>query len=265
MEPSKLQPQSPRPDALQVARRLLVIRFEAVLALTAPANAVMQGLARSWNEGQRGEFDEEWKRNTATMVETFDGTGWKGEMTDDEWAFIQSTPLQWEPQRVIDASWRVESAAALLWALELIPELTPFDAAAGQAILKHVPTQDPSGFVMNAKLMAPERIDRKREEADLWHWRSRTRQLAELGVRPQVPNMETFEDVIAFVTKDLKEKGILKETIDDDFPTRGQSYANLPAAEWAEVRSITTERLRGLNWLCGYAPENRWDETPTDA
>jgi len=24
------------------------------------------------------------------------------------------------------------------------------------------------------------------------------------------------------------------------------------------------ERHKALNWLCGFAPGNRWDETPTD-
>jgi hypothetical protein len=29
------------------------------------------------------------------------------------------------------------------------------------------------------------------------------------------------------------------------------------------VGSITEERHFALNWLCGYAPDNDWDATPT--
>ncbi len=52
--------------------------------------------------------------------------------------------------------------------------------------------------------------------------------------------------------------------IDDDFAARGKAYRDLTDEEWAEVRSITLERHFALNWHCGYAPDNRWDETPTE-
>jgi len=44
----------------------------------------------------------------------------------------------------------------------------------------------------------------------------------------------------------------------------GKAYRDLSAHEWHEVGSIAVQRHFTLNWLCGYAPENRWDETPTD-
>lgn len=31
-----------------------------------------------------------------------------------------------------------------------------------------------------------------------------------------------------------------------------------------DATSIIMERHFALNWLCGMAPGNRWDETPTD-
>ena len=199
------------------------------------------------------------------MLAAFEGTGWTNEMSDDEKAFIEGTPLRWDPQSVIDASWRVESVACLLWALRLVEDLPPFDAPAGQEILRHVPTKDAADFVMRAELLPPERIGRKREEAELWHWRSRTRQLEEMGLEPDVPGFDTFDAVVRFVAADLERKGILPETIDGDFAARGKAFRDLAASEWAEARSIILERHRGLNWLCGHAPENRWDQTPTDA
>ena len=42
------------------------------------------------------------------------------------------------------------------------------------------------------------------------------------------------------------------------------SYRDLTDEEWSSIRSIAFERHFALNWLCGYAPDNRWDETPTD-
>ena len=52
--------------------------------------------------------------------------------------------------------------------------------------------------------------------------------------------------------------------IRDDFAVKGKSYAELSPEEWSEVQSISIERHRALNWLCGYSPHNDWDTTPTD-
>jgi hypothetical protein len=51
--------------------------------------------------------------------------------------------------------------------------------------------------------------------------------------------------------------------VDEDFAVGGKAYRDLSAEEFANVTSITVERHFALNWLCGRAPENRWDETPT--
>ncbi len=57
--------------------------------------------------------------------------------------------------------------------------------------------------------------------------------------------------------------GTIPPCMGDDFPVHGKAYRDLSVEQWAQCRSITTERHFALNWLCGDAPENRWDETPT--
>ena len=59
-------------------------------------------------------------------------------------------------------------------------------------------------------------------------------------------------------------KGDLTQCIEEDFPAKGKAYRSLTPEEWQEVNSIAVERHLAFNWLCGYAPGNRWDETPTD-
>lgn len=44
----------------------------------------------------------------------------------------------------------------------------------------------------------------------------------------------------------------------------GRPYAEMDPDQWDIVRSITMERHFALNWLCGYPPDNDWDQTPTD-
>lgn len=52
--------------------------------------------------------------------------------------------------------------------------------------------------------------------------------------------------------------------VDRDFAAQGKAYRDLTDDEWSEVQSISIERHLALNWVCGYAPNNRWEETRTD-
>lgn len=105
--------------------------------------------------------------------------------------------------------------------------------------------------------------------AELWHWRSRTRQLMEAGhpFQPseamQKAGLNTMEDVIRMSAEEAVKRGDLPQCIANDYPTRGKAYRDLNADEWYEVSSVTFERHFALNWLCGHAPLNNWDDTPT--
>jgi hypothetical protein len=48
-------------------------------------------------------------------------------------------------------------------------------------VLKEIPTEDIPRFVSSAHFREESEIDRARADAELWHWRSRTRQLVEEG------------------------------------------------------------------------------------
>jgi hypothetical protein len=61
-----------------------------------------------------------------------------------------------------------------------------------------------------------------------------------------------------------RERGNLLVVSEGDFAVKGRPYALLSLEEWSEVRSISVERHRALNWLCGYSSNNDWDTTPTD-
>jgi hypothetical protein len=52
--------------------------------------------------------------------------------------------------------------------------------------------------------------------------------------------------------------------IDEAFPANGEAYRDLDDAQARALASIALERHTALNRLCGRAPGNRWDETPTD-
>ena len=137
--------------------------------------------------------------------------------------------------------------------------------------LKAVPHERIEWFIKSATIRPQTEIDRARDVAELWHWRSRTRQLVEEG-RPfsadepmmKAAGFRSFDDIVRIAAQKAHQDGVIPPPIDLDFPVKGKAYRDLTVDEWSEVRSITTERHFALNWLCGYAPGNRWDETPTE-
>jgi hypothetical protein len=159
----------------------------------------------------------------------------------------------------------MESVLILMWALGIISETPAFDVQASIDLLKKIPSENLSSFFANAKLIEEKTIEQKRSLGELWHWRSRTRQLIE-EKKPfptNIPQFKSYDEIVRVSAKAANEKDGLK-IIDEDFAVKGKAYRDLTDAEWSEVSSIAVERHFALNWLCGYAPENRWDETPTD-
>ncbi len=70
----------------------------------------------------------------------------------------------------------------------------------------------------------------------------------------------TYEKIIAMAAEYWEKQGWFK-AINGDYPARGKTYAQLTDDEWQELRSIATERLYGLNWLCKHSAN--WDLVPT--
>ena len=125
-------------------------------------------------------------------------------------------------------------------------------------------------FAASARLRDATTIENARELAELWHWRSRTREcieqnqpFPEIPAKPGAPQLRSFDDVVRMTAKSAEETGMALETIDEDFKVSGKAFRSLSAPEWSEVGSIIVERHFALNWSCGRAPGNRWDETPT--
>ena len=56
---------------------------------------------------------------------------------------------------------------------------------------------------------------------------------------------------------------LVLKLIGEDFPARGQAYRNLSVADLDDLTSLAFERHRALNWLCGLAPANDRDQTPS--
>jgi HAMP domain-containing protein len=170
----------------------------------------------------------------------------------------------------IAASWRTEALQTLLWAVGIVPEMLPYDVPAGETPLKQFLGADLDRALAVSQLRPTDQLERARSTAELWHWRARTRQLIDRGETfPQSPQtakagIRTFDDVVRVTAKLAVEHGTIPTQIDSDFPICGKAYRDASSDEFSLAHSITMERHFALNWLCGFAPGGRWDETPTD-
>lgn len=255
-----------RPDANDVAVRLRILRTQVGLALVAPPREILKQIYQNWSAEDREIFDQKADADRDELVQQLEQLDLWDFMTPAERDFAQATAVTMTEQQRIDGSWRLESAQVLMWALGIIDSLPPYDTMADPDLLRDLKPES----VAAAQLRPQEVIDQAREMAELWHWRSRTRELIERGEKwPSDPKLEevglnSYEAVIRMAATNAAQSGGIPPCIGDDFPARGKPYRDLSAEEWSEVRSITMERHHALNWLCGYARKNRWDKTPTD-
>jgi hypothetical protein len=254
-----------RPDAQEAARRLLILRHLVVYSQASQYGKALHGLPDLSAEA-KGDLH-------SIMGGLFSQQLQKENLWDHVSAWEQAffgTPVQNLTQRdVLNAFWRKEAAHTLMWALNLCP-LNAYDVEAAEKTALDVGTAGLEQFIARSELRTPEEIDKARQVAELWHWRSRTRELQEAN-RPFETNealkkagIHTYEDVVRMSAEAAEKEGDIPPRIGDDFPAYGKPYRDLDPNEWSRVRSISIERHFTLNWLCGRAFGNDWDKTPTD-
>lgn len=255
---------SSKPTASDVAERLLVLRYVAIHALTTPPPDLLARWLRYWSEEERRRAIQGFEKIRRQLCATLRQAGLWETLSRKEQGFMLTPALELTPQQVIDGSWRLESAICLMWALRLLPEIPPYDRQAMSDILGRIPYKRPWVFVRSAQLRPQAEIERARDLAEMWHWRSRARQLEDEGFEPPVGSgVASLQEIVSLTAHKMANAGMITAAREGDFPAFGKPYRALEEKEWLEVRSIAIERHQALNWLSGLAPGNRWDETPT--
>ena len=166
---------------------------------------------------------------------------------------------KWSPRDAINASWRLEAAGVIAWSVGLLPDLPAWDVKFDEKSLpKAIGFQVPIAFTLGRLLPRPEEeIRRTRDIAERWLWRARTTQLMKEKPNTPLPPGMTFGKIIRLAAEKCGEEGLF-EPIRGDFPAFGKGYHDLDDDEWSTMRSIATERLYALNWLCGCCAN--WDK-----
>ena len=252
------------PDAADVMRRAAIMKYQFVYLATTPPPDIIARVSEAWSPGEREQFVQQLESGRQDLIDRLRTDGlWEDTSPSEREIFEQPRSAITELQ-MINTSWRAEAIHCLAWALGLVDEIPDYDTLTDPEILMPlIPTKDLAGSIRSATLRGASEIERAREIAELWHWRSRTRQLQEDGYTPR-EGQPPLDTIVRTVATRMAADGMLPTAIDGDFPVLGRAYRDLADDQRATARSIAVERHFALNWLCGYAPENEWDETPTD-
>jgi hypothetical protein len=253
------------PHPADVVKRVIILKHLVVKGLATPPRDVIAENMKSWSEEERHKVLGAFQSHSAQQIAQLRRNGLWVAMEEGERDFIETGPTEVSKQALVDVAWLAESVACLLWALGYVSELPPYDQEANVEIMKRLPAEPVGVLVKNAALRPAAAIMKQRDLAELWHWRSRTRQAQELGKMPRNGRGgKTIQEIIQMAAAKAAEDGALPAPIDGDFPAFGKPYRDLNAEEFSRATSIAMERHRAFNWLCGYAPDNRWADTPTD-
>ncbi|HEY6300305.1 MAG TPA: DUF4272 domain-containing protein [Candidatus Binatus sp.] len=254
------------PNATQVAGRLLALRCVVTHAIGTPLLSELEDRT----EAERLELANARDSQSKRFWDSVNSSPIFPYLSLWEREFATKTMLTMSLQQHLDGMWRLEAAQVLMWALRLVAQLPEPDAQSEIDLPKLEILKRPTSFLDSAALRIQSEIARARNLAELWHWRSRTEELIREG-RPfpageamHQQGLRSYQDIVRRAAIAAHESGDIHFLVGDDFGVKGKSYAELSPGEWSEVRSISVERHFALNWLCGYSPNNEWDQTPTD-
>ena len=249
------------PDAATVARRARLLALQLRRLGDPVPMHVITNAGGPLDDARRAEHEARRAAQERDIATALADDAVAAEATPDEVRFLRKDARAFSRRDVLDVSWRAESLAVLLWAQRRLDALPPFDEQMDPEKLLELGRTPLEG---TPALRAPEELATMQSRAKLWHWRSRTRQLEEEGTPlPEQLPVKSYEEIVRITVEAAQEEGSLDAVRDGDFKAMGKSFRYLSADEWSSVQSIIMERHRALNWLCGYAPDNRWDDVPT--
>jgi hypothetical protein len=255
---------SGNPGAAEALRRLACLHVQVVHSATSPPRHLLDGFRAKWSDDEWTGFLRDIQERNAKQVADLKQSGLWAHMTPAERTFVTAPLLDLTEQERTDASWLMEGAACLLWALGYLDAIPPYDRQASIEILKSGPKRPVRELLSSAALRPEPEIARARDTAELWHWRARTRQLQEGGAPGvKLPPGLTFPLIIEDAAEAGVAGGAVTTVLEGDFPAFGAPYRDASAEQYHVLTSIAMERHRAFNWLCGKAPGNRWDRTPT--
>jgi hypothetical protein len=183
-------------------------------------------------------------------------------LTDEEQRMIETRLGGLPREQAEDAGWRIEAVAVLAWAAGLSDERPLYHLPAPPDVILSLvpePWDKVQTFRQSVQLRSEEEIAWAREEAELWRWRGQLERDEGLG---GAAAQAEIRQLVRQVAADSARTGLFERPVGQDFPVAGRPYRDISADEQELLTDIASERLRALNWLCGFGTS--WDDTPLD-
>ena len=200
-------------------------------------------------------------------AEAFDEREWLREQglehqfTIGEAALLDSPPGSVALEAVGEASWQGEALVALGWAIGEV-EMPPIGTASDPRPLLNVvprPWDGTEDWLGNPALASELEAARQREIAEIWYWRLTTEVLRRTA---PAADSHDYKEAIQEVAAEALEAGLVPALRKNDFPVHGRSVKDLSDHDVDELIAVSGQRLRALNWLCGFGTS--WDDLPLD-
>jgi hypothetical protein len=197
-------------------------------------------------------FDErEWLRDQ----------GLASQLSAREATLLDSRPGSAAPEAITEGSWEGEALVALGWAVGLL-DMPPVDVPPDLGWIVDLvprPWDAINTWMSDPAIVSESDAAQQRESAEIWHWRARTEPLRREAT---AVDRRDYEVAIAEVVVEARSAGLIPALLDRDFPVRGRSIKEISDSAIDELIAVTGQRLRALNWLCGYG--TTWDDVPLD-
>ncbi len=265
--PPAEDPQFTRPDATAAKNRVFILLHVFRKALVTPPESFLARFAAPSMDDEKSKLVSGFQEMFAKQNERLRASSLWEELEDKEREFMEAGIFETTTRQRVDASWLAESIMCLLWALGCRTEVAPYDQQASpfsQSDKAQAPDQL-TNRIKQAALRPQAEIDTQRDWAELWHWRCRTQMLLTTKKIPDaLPDGTTIAEVIRLTAAKAAEEGVFLQPIENDFPVFEKAFREVSEEELGQLTSIAMERHKAFNWLCGYAPENHWSQTPTD-
>ena len=171
-------------------------------------------------------------------------------ITDAELAVINAPIGSLTEEQLLFTEEALYAGGAVAWALRSVTAdklPIPDDEAFNAAVMEWAPT--PWDMVRRlqkrVRLRSDEDLAAERERMELWWWRA---------------NDDIPADDLAEVVAEVAEAGMI-DVVDGDFATDGGvAFGALAEEDRDDIAWIAEQRLRALNWVCGFG--DSWESAP---
>ena len=219
-------------------------------------------IRRLWIETSFAATDAgDWSGEAFDLREWLRAEGLWTSLSAPEATILQQTVGDLEEDRIAVVAWQAEGLATLGWALGLADLSPPGELGDITAVVRAVPApwDNTREWVRGARLRAEMEIAMERDRAEILEWR-----IGIEGPRRLSTGQERVDYVgtIAEVVREARASALLAPDGATDFAIGGRPVTSFDGLELERLSALAEERLRALNWLCGYG--TTWDAVPLD-